>query len=101
MLRKDWFCSSLPPDVDSPGTGQHDGVPLTSLSGMGSGNGQHSPAVLPAALLAGVALAVCVAQSLLGSHQRHRDNLTVIAFCIAGKAASLPINLCAVEDEQR
>lgn len=87
--------------MDSPGAGQHDGVLLLSLSDVQSANGQHSPAMLLAALLAVVALAVCVAPLLSGSRRRHRDNLAVIAFCVAGKAASFPINLCAAEGKQR
>ena len=101
MLRKDWFCTSLPPDEDSPVAEQHDGVLLASLSDIRSANGQHSPAMLPAALLAVAALTACVAQLVTGSHRRHQDNLAVIAFYVTGKAGSLPINLCAADGKQR
>jgi len=101
MIRKDCFCGSLPPDVDSPGAGQHDGALLTNLSDTRSGNSWRSPATLLAAILTVVALAACMAQLLMGRHRRHRDDLTVIAFCVTGKAASFPINLCAAESKQR
>lgn len=51
VLRKGWFHSSLPPDLVSPGAGQHEEL-FSAARQRSACHRPCSPAVLPAALLA-------------------------------------------------